>query len=294
MRIAIVGAGRMGRALEHLLKQNHHDIRLFDKDPDKVAGADDLDAIASVADAGCIFFCVPSWAMREAVEGLRLFFPLDALIVSLAKGLERGTRLTMDGLLAEALPAAQPYALLAGPTMAEEIIKNYGAAAVLASSSRDTFDRINALFAGTPMRLEWSDDLRSVAFASVLKNVYALGLGIFSALDRGGNDLGWFFSRMLQEMLVVGQALGASKQIFLGVAGVGDLVCTGMSPHSRNRQVGEAIVKTGTCPQGSEGCASLPSLLSLLDGQRAIAPIAQAVERIAIGHENALEVFRGF
>lgn len=289
MRIAIIGAGRMGRALEHLLKQHDHEIRLFDSEPGKVANQPSLEEIVKGTDGN--FLCVPSWVMRTVLEDIRPLLQPSMIIVSLAKGLERETCTTMGELLEEMLPKTSSFVLLAGPTMAEEIIAGNGAAAIAATTKQKTFDSIAELFKETPLQLEWSDDLRSVALASVLKNVYALGLGIFSALDRGGNDLGCFFSRMLQEMIAVGEELGATKKILLGTAGVGDLVCTGFSPHSRNRQTGEAIVKTGNIPHGSEGVSSLPPLLSLLGEKKSIAPIAQAIERVVIGHEDAREVF---
>ncbi len=279
----------MGRALEYLLQQENHTIRLFDIEPGKVAAGFSLEEVVKNADG--IFFCVPSWVMRSALQDMRPWLGSDAVVVSLAKGLERETHLTMGELLAEVLPAGHSFALLAGPTMAEEILQGQGSAAVVATAKRETYDRVASFFHGTSLRLEWSDDLRSVAFASVLKNVYALGLGIFSALDRGGNDLGYFFSRMMQEMLAVGHALGVSEKVLMGVAGLGDLVCTGFSPHSRNRQVGEAMVRKGACPSGSEGCVALPSLFFLLGERRSLAPIAQAIERVVEKQEDAQPAF---
>ncbi len=290
--IAIIGAGRMGRALEYLLRQEGREVRLFDSEPGKVAEALPLERV--VGDAEMIFICAPSWAMRSVLQDVRLVLPPNSIVVSLAKGLEKETCSTMGELLAEMLPAKHPFALLAGPTMAEEIMQDRGAAAVIATTKEKTFDAISALFSETSLRLAWSDDVRSVAIASVLKNVYALGLGIFSALDRGGNDLGCFFSQMLQEMLAVGRVLGAKEKALLGIAGVGDLVCTGFSPHSRNRQVGDAIVKTGACPPGSEGCASVTSVLALLGERRDQAPIAQAVARVVRDHANAREAMKDF
>jgi glycerol-3-phosphate dehydrogenase (NAD(P)+) len=267
-RVAIVGAGEIGTALAYLIRKSGRSVELWDKDATKVPDQKPLAEI--IPGASAVFLGVPSWAMRPALGSLKPLLTAGTVVVSLAKGIEHETKKTMDGVMAELLPAGVPAALLGGPMLAKELKQDMIGAAVIATERQDDFDRVRALFAGAPtIRLEWSSDLRLTALLGVLKNVYAVGLGIVDGLGWGMNAQGWFTARAIREMDAIVTALHGVPNAVCGSAGVGDYVATGFSSYSRNRGFGHGIVLNGVCDLRSEGCISLPSLLSLVDGRLA-------------------------
>lgn len=288
-RIAIIGAGNLGAALRKML-DGRADVRTWDKDPAK--SPEGVTRESALDGAEIVFLCMPSWVLRAGVRELAPLLPKGAVVVGMSKGIEDEGNLFVDELLEELLPEANPVALLAGPMLAAELSAGMRGAAVAASRHAAARAALAALFAGTQLTVEESDDPRGVAVCGVLKNVYAAGLGILGALGRPDNVRGLFVSRALREMGGIVVSLGGSAATALGPAGAGDLVATGMSPHSRNRSYGEAIVKNGECPPGSEACASLPGLAARLGGTSAH-PALDAVHRVIIGNEKAADAFGG-
>lgn len=288
-RVTIIGTGNLGAALGSIL-EGHADVRAWDKDPAKSPpGVTRDDALRG---AEFVFLCMPSWVLRPGVAELAPLLPSGAVVVGMSKGVEPGKNLFVDELLEELVPDANPVALLAGPMLAAELSAGMRGAAVAASRHAGARASLAALFAGTRLSVEESDDPRGVAVCGVLKNVYAAGLGILGALGRPDNVRGMFVSLALREMSAMVSTLGGDPRTAIGPAGAGDLVATGMSPHSRNRQLGEAIVRDGSCPPGSEACASLPPLVARLgdvSGHRAL----RAVDRVLIGKEKAADAFGG-
>lgn len=288
-RVTIIGTGNLGTAVGAILA-GRADVRAWDKDPAKSPpGVTREDALR---DAQFVFLCMPSWVLRAGVIELAPLLPAGAVVVGMSKGIEADGNKFVDELLEELVPAANPVALLAGPMVAAELSAGKRGAAVAASRHDAASASLAALFAGTQLTVEESRDPRGAAVCGVLKNVYAAGLGILGALGRADNVRGLFVSRALREMSSVVAALGGDASTALGPAGAGDLVATGLSPHSRNRQYGEAIVRDGSCPPGSEAGASLPGLSARLGGTAAH-PALDAVHRVIIGNEKAAEVFGG-
>lgn len=288
-RVTIIGAGNLGSALRTML-EGRADVRTWDKDPAKSPAG--VTREAALSGAEFVFLCMPSWVLRAGASELAPSLPPGAVVVGMSKGIEAEGNLFVDELLGQLLPAANPVALLAGPMLAAELSAGMRGAAVAASRHADARASLAALFAGTKLTVEESDDPRGVAVCGVLKNVYAAGLGILGALGRPDNVRGLFVSHALREMASVVTVLGGNAATALGPSGAGDLVATGMSPHSRNRSYGEAIVKKGECPPGSEACASLPGLAGRLGGTGAY-PALDAVHRVIIGNEKAAEAFGG-
>ncbi len=289
--IAIIGAGNLGSAVAAILQVKDVDIRVWDKDPARTPGG--VSAEAVLDGAAFAFFCVPSWALGSALAELAPKIGAGTVTVGMSKGIEPDGKRTVDELLAETLPAGRPWAILSGPMLAAELSAGKAGAAVAASPDAAARAALASLFAGTRILVEESADAHGVALCGVLKNVYAVGLGIGEALGWADNLRGWYASRAVRECMTVLSGSGADPATALGTAGLGDLVATGFSPSSRNRQYGEEIVKNGRCPFSSEGCASLPYLLDRLEAFRGRLPALETVARVVIGHEKAADAFGG-
>jgi glycerol-3-phosphate dehydrogenase (NAD(P)+) len=295
MNIGIIGYGEIGRALEKVLLSARHEVAVWDIDPEKVHGTKSLAGIASHADF--LFLCVPSWAVRDTAVSLHPHLTVrpNVVVVSLAKGVETGTRMMVDEILLDALPQKQQFALLGGPMLAEELMADLPGIAVVASPAARTREAVAALFAGSSVRTELTADRRSVAVASVLKNVYALALGIVDGLGWGGNQKGWFTAAAEDEMLSVGVALGAKPAILRGAAGFGDFIATAFSPYSRNRTAGETFVQSGTCDPSSESARSLASLVTRIGRTRTpLSPILATLAAVIVHGKDVRRTFGQF
>jgi glycerol-3-phosphate dehydrogenase (NAD(P)+) len=291
--VAIIGAGEIGRALARILEANRNvRVALWDKDPKKVSDQRPLDQIVSGADF--LFLCITSWAVRDALNAVRAHLPKTTIVVSLAKGIERTTQKTMDALLKELLPPEQPRALLSGPMLAEELMRGMPGFAVVATDQRDAYGALDAIFKNTILRIEYSSDMRSVALVSILKNIYAIALGVADGLKWGGNQKGWLVVAAFKEMADSMSMLGGNKKMLYTVAGLGDLLATGYSSYSRNHQVGHELITTGQCCLESEGFISLPSLWSMLEGKTSALPILTALAGVIMHNQDAKATFRQF
>lgn len=261
MNISIIGAGEIGQAIAHVLSAKpNYVISLWDKDPAKVPDQKDLVEIIPPSDF--IFLCIPSWVIQAGVESILPHLKPNTIVISLAKGIEREKGRTMDELLTETLPTNQPFALLAGPMLAEELKADKIGLGMVATAEASISRAIIDLFSNTNLKLEPTDDVHGTALASVLKNVYSLALGIADGLEWNDNLKGWLAAQSFKEMLAIGQTLGAQKETLLGSAGMGDFIATGFSKYSLNREVGNELVKSGQASHLSEGLASLPNLLN--------------------------------
>lgn len=288
-KIVIIGAGEIGQAIAKLFSKKGVEIELWDKDESKNPEQKPLAEIVPAADF--LFLCVPSWVLRAALKSFSGFLKKETVIVSLAKGIEAGTLKTVPEMIGELAPRHQ-FALLAGPMLAEELIDGKGGRGVAAVESSSLFEKVKSLFQGTDLILEWSADVRGVALASVVKNIYAVGLGIADCLGWGGNAKGWLFSRAFREMVEIVSLLGGQPATVLGTAGLGDLTATGFSPYSRNRQTGDELVRTGKCLVPGEGIVSLPSVLALLGEQKNKFPLLNVLAKVCLDGENAKKVFK--
>jgi glycerol-3-phosphate dehydrogenase (NAD(P)+) len=214
--------------------------------------------------------------------------PSTSIIVSFSKGMDESDgRKTTGELLPELLPNFQQFVIVGGPMLAAEITAGKNAAAVFASSFGTAAKKVADLFVSPVFATEISNDAKSVSLAGVLKNIYALGLGIVDGLELDGNAKGWIVARAVNESLGIAEVLGADKKIMLGTAGLADFVATGYSPYSRNREVGDEIVKNGKCNLKGEGVVSIPPLMIRLGENAAKFPLLNAIKKIAVDCEPA-------
>ncbi|MBE3596151.1 MAG: NAD(P)H-dependent glycerol-3-phosphate dehydrogenase [Hydrogenibacillus sp.] len=260
-RVAVLGAGSFGTALALRLYDNGHDVVLWGRDPAHIAEiaerrenvrylpgvrlpAFDLTPSlkAALKDADVVVFVVPSQAMRKVAQGAAPHLSSSALIVHAAKGLESGSLKRMSEVLADVLPTeiASRIVALSGPSHAEDVARNLPTTVVVAGA-RQAAEAAQSVFFAPSFRVYTNDDLVGVEIAGALKNIIALGAGLSDGLGYGDNAKAALITRGLHEIARLGVHLGAHPLTFAGLAGIGDLIVTATSRHSRNRRAGRML-----------------------------------------------------
>lgn len=285
----IVGVGRMGEALANIIAPTRHrEIALWDTDTTKVAPTTSPQALASTADT--IFLCLPATAVRSFITSVRASLRPGVIVVSLVKGLDPTTGHTMHELLRDLLPARTRLVLLGGPMLSGELMQGKRAFG-LAACDTATYQKLAELFAPTLLTVYPTRDARGVSAVGVLKNVYALGLGIAQALQLGDNAHGWLTAQAMREMTGLLKKLGGKPATVFSLAGLGDFAATGMSKHSRNYTVGVELVVRGKATVPSEGLLSLAPLVTRIAPARGHFPLLDAIVAVAVKHRPARQEF---
>lgn len=267
MRVGILGLGSWGTAIAALLARHGHLVTGWTHDPvqrnaireerenRKYLPGVSLPAFTVeetiagvVAGAAVLVFAVPSHALRDVAALAAPHLGPGITIVNVAKGLEEGTLLRMSELLEQVFnasgnPAARaaPIVSLLGPSHAEEVSRDHPTALVAASRNPEAARITQELFSGETLRVYTSPDLVGVELAASLKNIIAIAAGISAGVGHGDNSFGALVTRGLAEITRLGTALGGRPETFAGLSGLGDLVTTCVSRHSRNRWVGFEI-----------------------------------------------------
>lgn len=292
LNIVILGAGEIGRAIAFVLKKTGAHIELWDKDLSRVPRQKKLSTIVPMADY--LFLCVPSQAVRSAAGSVLPFLKKKTGVICLSKGIEVKSRKFMSEVLAKVLPVGQPFALCGGPMLAEEILKGKFGVAVLATKNAAAFKKLVQLFSGSALRLEVTNDLIGVAASGVLKNVYAMILGMASGLGWSSNVEAWLVSQCLTEMEKITNKFGGKTETVCYTAGLSDLIATGFSPCSRNRTTGVAIIKTGRGGLNGEGEISFSALWRRLGFSARKYPLLIMLRKILVNHQNAKRHFENY
>lgn len=269
-RIAVLGAGSWGTTLAAILAANGRQVGLWSRSPDVAArmllyrqngqAAPGLLLPPSVQPTpvleralhgvGIVLFVVPTDAMRSVAGVAAPLIPADALVVSCAKGFERGTRLRMSEVLAEAAPKLRGrIGALSGPNLAGEIAEGRPAAGVVAAETLDVAHQAQQVLSTPRLRLYTNHDLIGVEYGGALKNCIAIAAGVADGLAMGINGRSALITRGLAEIARLGVAAGAQALTFSGLAGLGDLMATCSSPRSRNYQVGLHLAAGKTWPE---------------------------------------------
>jgi glycerol-3-phosphate dehydrogenase (NAD(P)+) len=284
VKITILGAGAFGSALAKLLCENNHEVTLWGHSaehvetlrasrtntrhlpgiqlPDSLNFTDELAAHG----AELLVFAVPSKAMREVATAVVGF---AGIAVSVTKGIEHDSGLTMCGILHEILSV--PVAALSGPTLALEVAKGIPAAIVAASADEAASQTVQNVFHRHTFRVYRSTDLRGVEMGGALKNVIAIGAGACDGLGFGDNSKAALLTRAIAEVKRLGVANGAQPETFAGLSGLGDLTVTCFSKLSRNRGFGEKI------GSGEDPAALLANSSHVVEGH----PTARSAFRLA-------------
>lgn len=261
-KIGILGAGSWGTALYLLLRDNGHQVRLWSWQAAHVAEvlaekenkqflpgvplpADveiSSEMAVSLQEAEIVVFAVPSHVVRSVARQAAPFIPAGAIIVNVAKGFEKDTLLRLSQVLTEELPG-HAITVLSGPSHAEEVAKKLPTTVAVASEHGEAAKEIQTVFMSEYFRVYTNDDLIGVELGGALKNIIALGAGVVDGLGLGDNTKAALMTRGLAEMARLGEAMGAKVITFAGLTGVGDLIVTCGSMHSRNRRAGILLGK---------------------------------------------------
>ncbi len=270
MKLSIIGAGGWGTALACMTGQRQPAVALWARSrqmaddlantrensrylpgvrlPDLVAVTDDL--TMAVRDAHMIIIATPSHAVRETASRLAGIIRTDCIVVSAAKGLEIGSLKRMSEVIAEEIPfAAGTVVAVSGPNHAEEVGRRQPSATVAASSSRLAAETVQEVLMQPYFRVYTNPDIIGVELGGALKNIIALGAGIADGLGFGDNAKAAFMTRGLAEIARLGAAMLAKPSTFAGLSGVGDLIATCTSRHSRNRRAGVLLAEGKTLHQ---------------------------------------------
>lgn len=260
--VAVLGAGSWGTALAHLLAENGFSTGLWGRRSELVsairsAGENeqylpgvrlhpgirvDTDGEKILAGAKLIVLAVPSQSVRAVAREMKPYFSKDAVIVNTAKGMEQDSLLRLSQVLEEELGGAKSrIAVLSGPSHAEEVGKGLPTAVVVSAREMSVAEAAQDYFMSPDFRVYTNLDLTGVEVAGALKNIIALGTGISEGLGFGDNTKAAMITRGLAEITRLGVSMGAESKTFAGLAGIGDLVVTCTSMHSRNRRAGIQI-----------------------------------------------------
>jgi glycerol-3-phosphate dehydrogenase (NAD(P)+) len=313
---AIIGCGSFGTALAFLLGKKIPIVTLIGRDtsvtdhinlhhhnPRYLREAllpESVRASTIFADANyhdLIIFAVPTSATRETAHQLALAHSSAALLSS-AKGVERNTGERMSQILREYFPSNR-LAVISGPNHAEEIVSDLATCAVIGSNDQVLATELQSLFTFPHFRTYTSTDVAGIELGGAIKNIYAIAAGIASGLGLGDNAVAALVTRALSEMTRLGTALGGRVETFIGLSGLGDLIVTCFSPHSRNHRVGlslgqgksldEALHNIGMIAEG------VPNTLSVYEAARKVeisTPIVDAVYSILYENRPAASALR--
>jgi glycerol-3-phosphate dehydrogenase (NAD(P)+) len=242
---------------------------------------------------------VPSHGFRSTLDSARPYVHPWIPIVSLTKGLEQGSLLRMTEVIKETLPG-HPAAALTGPNLAREIMAGQAAASVIATEDLSVATALQQVLKRGVFRIYTNHDVIGCEIGGALKNVIAIATGMAQGLDVGDNTRAAVIARGLAELTRLGVALGGEPATFAGLTGLGDLVATCMSPHSRNRYVGEQLGQgrrigdiLAEMRMVAEGVKTAPTVMELADANGLELPICREVARVVRGQITGREAYRG-
>lgn len=258
--ISIIGAGSWGTAIAVMLAKKGYDVKQWVRRqelcnsmketkenltympgvvlPNNIDISSDLEYCCKGSEI--LVIAAPSHAVREVVQNIKPYVNDSQLIVNLAKGIENESLMRMSQIIEEILPANK-NAVLSGPCHAEEVARDIPTAIVTSAREKQTAEYIQDVFMTPKFRVYTNPDIIGVELGGALKNIIALGAGITDGLGFGDNTKAALMTRGIVEISRLGESLGAKKMTFAGLSGIGDLIVTCTSMHSRNRRAGIAI-----------------------------------------------------
>ncbi len=243
--------------------------------------------------AEIVVSAVPCQFLRKTWQRLAAHLPAGLPVVSVTKGIENGTLLRPTQILQEVLGDRRPYAVLSGPTIADELARRLPATATAACADMNLAKRIQQTFTTAMFRVYTNDDVVGVELAGAMKNVIAIAAGVIDGVGAGDNAKAALLCRGLAEIERLGAAMGASEKTFTGLSGLGDLVTTCISPMGRNRSFGERIGKGQTAAEALaathsvvEGASTCAGVLELAGRYGVEMPITQAIGDIIAGRKD--------
>jgi len=310
--ISVIGAGSMGTALSILLAGNGHKVKMWSpfaeevkminetrEQGDKLPGArihDDTtctcDIEEALAHSDLVVLVVPSQTIRQNAKNIKKYLKTDQIVTCFSKGLEEDTGLRMSEVVAQEIPEV-PYVALSGPCHAEELALGIPTAYVAASHSKKAADFAQDIFMSPKFRVYTNNDVVGVELGGALKNVIALCAGISDGLGFGDNTKAALMTRGIAEITRLGIALNASAHSF---AGIGDLIVTCTSMHSRNRRAGILIGQGNSVQEAInkvkmvvEGITTTKAAYKLAQRESIVMPITSEAYDILFNNKNPRE-----
>ena len=316
-KISVIGSGGWGIALTILLHKNGHDLTIwsFDKKeaeelkktrqnktklpnillPEDVKVTDDLRE--AVDNKDILILAVPSKAIRSVSKSLKNIIKDNQIVVNVAKGLEEDTLETMTDIIEEELKDKNPkVAVLSGPSHAEEVGRGIPTTCVVSAHNKELTLYLQNVFMNPSFRVYTSPDMLGVEIGGALKNVIALAAGIADGLNYGDNTKAALITRGIKEISSLGVAMGGEQSTFYGLTGLGDLIVTCASMHSRNRRAGILLGQGKTLDEAIkevnmvvEGVYSAKSALMAAKKYNVEIPIIEQVNAVLFENKNAAE-----
>ena len=317
-KIGMIGAGSWGTALTYRLCGNGHDVTVWSiaprevellntaheqkeklpgvKLPESVRATTDLAEAAR--DKELLVLAVPSPFTRSTARALSPFCPQGQRIVSVAKGIEEDTLLTLSEIIEQEIPQAV-VSVLSGPTHAEEVGRGLPTAIVAGAATEKEARFIQDIFMNEVFRVYTSTDVLGMQIGAALKNVAALAAGIADGIGYGDNTKAALITRGIAEIQRLGAAMGGKPETFSGLTGIGDLIVTCASMHSRNRRAG-ILIGQGRTPQQAmdevgqvvEGVYSARAAVQLSERYRVQLPIIEQVSKVLFEQKSPAEAVR--
>lgn len=315
--ISIIGSGSWGTALAALLGNNGHSITIWtarDSKRESLSRDRELKSLPGVRlpeetkvtgdlreameQKELLILAVASAYTRETARRMREYIKPGQRIVNVAKGIEEATLLTLSQVIEEELPQAD-VAILSGPSHAEEVGKGIPTTCVVGAHSKRTAEDIQNLFMNPAFRVYTSPDMLGIELGAALKNVIALAAGIADGLGYGDNTKAALITRGIAEIARLGIKMGGKIQTFSGLSGIGDLIVTCASMHSRNRRAGILIGQGYTMEAAMEevnmvveGVFSAKAALALAKKYEVEMPIIEQVNQVLFGERTAEEAVK--
>ncbi len=314
-KVGIIGAGSWGTALALLLYNNGHDVTVWSINesevemlqkerenksklpgvmlPDEMVFTNDLEE--GMKDKDFLVIAVPSIFTRSTAKSMKPFIKEGQIIVNVAKGIEETTLMTLSEQIEEELPEAD-VAVLSGPSHAEEVGRGLPTTCVVGAKTRETAEFLQNAFMSKAFRVYTSSDILGIELGGSLKNVIALAAGIADGLGYGDNTKAALITRGIAEITRLGVKMGGKAESFSGLTGIGDLIVTCASVHSRNRKAGYLIGQGKSMQEAMdevkmvvEGVYSAKAAIALARKYEVSMPIIEQVNAVLFDNKSAKE-----
>ena len=317
-RIGILGAGSWGTALAILLHDNGHDVTVWSiheeevetlnttrRHERKLPGVEIPEGIVfttdmkeTMSDKDVCVLAVPSPFIRSTCQKMKQYVRAGQIIVNVAKGIEENTLYTLTDIIEEELPYADAC-VLSGPSHAEEVSRRLPTTCVVSSRTRKTAEYLRSVFVSPVFRVYISPDMLGIELGGALKNVIALAAGTADGLGYGDNTKAALITRGIAEIARLGIKMGGKPETFYGLTGIGDLIVTCASMHSRNRKAGYLMGRGYTMEEAMkevqmvvEGVYSAKAALELSRKYQVEIPIVEQVNKVLFENKNAEEAVK--
>ena len=291
MKVSVLGSGGWGTALALVLLENGHEVTLWSYTEEEsrrlretrenpmlkgVALPEELQLtsdLSCVKDCKAVVLATPSFAVRTTARQVKELVEPGTVLVTVSKGIEKDTSLVLSQVIEQEVGDKCPVVVLSGPSHAEEVGRKVPTAVVVASEDRASAELVQDLFMNGRFRIYTSSDVLGVEIGAALKNVIALCAGCCDGMGCGDNTKAALMTRGLTEIARLGVAMGCRQETFAGLTGVGDLIVTCTSMHSRNRRAGILI------GQGKSAQEAMAEIGAVVEGYYAAESIHQLAER---------------